>query len=111
MTAGWEEGVRSCAGGVDNVSWNRRTVASPWLAAGGDYDPTALAAAAISPFEYTWSSVAFLALVNQWHQGVTPNYGVIGGSPNIGTSDTVFASRGHINSDLRPKLVVTYVLP
>lgn len=111
VTGAWDEGVAGCGGAIDTADWNQRLAATNWGTAGGDYDPAALATVNITiDQEYTWSSPALTTLVSNWYLGITNNYGLIGGSPDSGTDDRIFASKGYVPTSSRPKLVVGYSL-
>jgi hypothetical protein len=61
------------------ATWNNRTTANAWTAAGGDYDATALATVTniATGANMDFSSSALNSLVEGWINGTINNYGVI----------------------------------
>jgi len=106
----WTEGGAICVGAPGEASWNHREPGILWGTPGGDYGGSIASVPIKENQEYTWASAALTALVDEWFPGITPNYGFIIGSPDVGTQDRVFASWGHLTAG-HPTLVVNYRLP
>ncbi len=108
-TSAWYEGSGSCSGSTDTANWNQRLESTSWATPGGDYTPTPLAAVHVSVNGvYSWSGIDLTTVVSNWYQGTMSNNGFIGGSPQSGTADLIFASREAATMADRPKLVVNY---
>lgn len=84
-----------------------------WTNPGGDFETAASAEALVSGVGfYTWSSPGLLADVQAWYANPTANFGwLLQGNEGVNQTVKRFDSREHPNAEVRPSLVVTYVIP
>jgi hypothetical protein len=112
----WTEGFGDCGGLLGVANWDYRMPGVTWGSGppipGGVYDSSPFISVDITvEGEYIWTGGALRTLVDEWHKSVTPNYGLIVGSPDLGTDDRFFASRENPTASDRPKLVINYTIP
>jgi len=95
VTATWAEGT---------ATWSNT--------GGGSFDALPLATASFSPAPAKWVSWSLPpALIQEWRDGVTPNYGVLL-KPTVLALATVSArSRNQSSGAVHPRLVIQYTLP
>jgi len=101
ITAAWDE---------SQVTWDDRLTGTPWGSAGGDYNPHAIDQRTLdnTPSWRTWNVTQ---LVDLWHRGSLPNYGLILHTPNFGGADsdkTFYTSDYSVDPSLRPRLDISY---
>jgi hypothetical protein len=80
-----------------------------------DFDPVATASITVSTAVVRWSSRDLNGLVSDWAIGVAPNRGVLlklaEEEEDVGVSGPYFPSASFGTAALRPRLVVSYVVP
>jgi spore coat protein A len=120
-TADWGEGTSNAAQNegegapstAGDATWIHRFYpASPWAAAGGDFDASAHATTPITGNgTYTWSSAALVADVQSWLDAPSGNFGwLIRGDENVAETAKRLGSSEHGTAASRPALVVDYTL-
>ncbi len=95
-------------------NWNTRDGVTPWTAAGGDFDPTALdtsAGVGTTPGWFTWN---ITSLAIGWWTGSVPNDGLM--VRQVGDTTSTLGQKGFYSSDsaeasLRPRLLLSYTTP
>ena len=101
LTQSWTEG---------GVTWNRYDGASPWGAAGGDYDGAIWATSTANPASGSPVQWEVGALAQAWHDGTYPNRGLI--LINLGTGNGLhFASKENGTVAYRPYLATSFTTP
>jgi hypothetical protein len=93
-----------------DVTWNDRVSTTPWGAAGGDFDNTVTANAAIptAVVQVSWNVTTML---QTWYSG-TPNYGFLIKDNTEGggtTRTTQFSSKEDATAANRPTLTLTFL--
>src|SRR5262245_15597272 len=102
----WSEGVKD--GGVDAASWNERETGTPWTAAGGTFDSTAVASINTNSVgQHSWD---ITSLVQAWVDGTKANNGVMIGSPDGGGNRTVTYDSRETVGGTAPVLVIDYTV-
>jgi hypothetical protein len=80
-----------------------------------DFDPVATASTTVSTAVAHWSSWDLTGLVSDWATGVAPNRGVLlklaEEEEDFGVSGPYFPSASFGTATLRPRLVVSYIVP
>jgi hypothetical protein len=80
-----------------------------------DFDPVATASTTVSTTDVRWSSWDLTGLVSDWATGVAPNRGVLlklaEEEEDFGVSGPYFPSASFGTAALRPRLVVSYIVP
>lgn len=109
MREPWLEGTQQGTPGACN--WMQRDATTMWATAGGAPPNSASSMATSFAVNGTGRVVAALPpeLIADWRSQSSGNFGVL--LMAITDTDTRFDSRQNPQPDLRPKLVVTYVLP
>ena len=106
VTSAWLEGD----GDFTGVTWDHRDKNGPvlWNIAGGDYDTAT--AGSFNAKATGWYSMDLTALVQEWIDGATPNYGIILAPPlSAGDHKNYYhSSENTLFTSLRPRLTVTY---
>jgi hypothetical protein len=95
----WEE---------DEASWNRRTSGDNWTSPGGDYDSAVVSTTDVGPgtnSRYEWD---LSSLVQDWSNGVSPNYGVLLRTDAPGIFGERFDTSDHSDATRHPRLTVRY---
>ncbi len=115
LTVPWVVGTNDGSAGVPNngASWNERTATLPWTADGaeGDYRTPNVGQTTI-PFAATndWVQVDDItAIVQEWVDGVTTNYGLILTGTHGNTQN--FSSDDDIQPERYPRIEVVYAPP
>lgn len=106
----WIEGAAPCSGtAAIPVSWTRRNTTTNWTAAGGDYNGTVISSTIVGDVGiYSWEVTT---IVNSW-LGTTANNGLLlRFSSENGNNIKNFATKEHLDEELRPRLVINYALP
>lgn len=120
MTADWGEGASNSGGqgsgvgaAVGDATWNLRFYGDPssaWITPGGDFSPVISGSTMVGGVgAYTWTGGGMVQDVQDWVNGVKPNYGWMLTSHIEALTSIAkrFTSReGSVNA--RPRLVVTY---
>ncbi len=123
LTRDWGEGSTVAAGGQGiggpafpgDATWcDAQFGSTPWTTPGGDYVATPTTTPRVGPIQwqsYTFPSTQqFVADVQEFLDGTTPNYGwIIIGNESLNRSTRAFGSREHDNQINRPFLLVTYI--
>lgn len=107
VTNPWTEGTGVAGSGA---TWNIRNGATAWTAAGGDFDPSAGVAVALSA-NNTWTTWDLTSLTAAWIAGTLPNNGIALVASGAGGANSFVSSDDPVNTTQRPKLDVTYALP
>ena len=106
VTNAWLEGN----GDSNGVTWDYRDKNGPvlWNIAGGDYDTAT--AGSFTVKATGWYSMNLTALVQEWIDGATPNYGIILAPPlSAGNHKNYYISSEYtLFAGLRPRLTITY---
>lgn len=80
-----------------------------------DFDPVATASTTVSTADARWSSWDLTGFVSDWAAGVAPNRGVLlklaEEEEDFGVSGPYFPSASFGTAALRPRLVVSYIVP
>ena len=101
----WSEG--SASGGTgDGASWNNRDTGTLWNSAGGDYEINPVASA-VTPGAVGWMSWDIAALVDEWVNAGSPNYGLLL-APTVPGQGADFDSSDNSDPTVHPKLTITY---
>lgn len=111
VTNFWFEGTGPCTGTPTMpVSWNIRSGTTPWAAAGGDYNTTAVSSTSVGDEgTYSWDVTA---LVTSWTTSSTANHGfLLRATPESGSNVKYFATKEHADESFHPRLVITYTIP
>ncbi|MBC7773159.1 MAG: multicopper oxidase domain-containing protein, partial [Pyrinomonadaceae bacterium] len=122
LLADWGEGASDSGvpGGTGDISeqadatWLHRFYPGTlWTTPGGDFVPTVSGSASVGGIGfYNWSSGGITSDVQQWVNGVNPNYGwIIRASETGNTSTKSFNTRNSTDPTHRPRLVVTFTSP
>ena len=115
LSESWSEGSATGVFASDGASYETRDAIVPWTTLGGTYGATPISAATdessgISPppsnFNGGWVSWDLTALVQEWVDGVRPNYGVIL-VPSGQLKESIDFETREAAAD-RPQLVITY---
>ncbi len=92
------------------ASWNLATGGAPWTTAGGDYDPTAAASAAIDAAVPGSTLFPIRDLVQGWVTDPSTNHGMfLIGSDGVNHAD--FTTGDHADPALHPTLTISYSCP
>lgn len=106
ITNDWLEGDGDSTG----VTWDYRDKNGPvlWNNAGGDYDTSTAGTFKVSTSG--WYSMDLTALVQEWIDGTTPNYGIILAQQYSAKNHTNYyvSSENTLFTILRPRLTITY---
>ncbi len=116
LTESWVEGTGDAAANNPGTSWQYRNDKVNWTTSGGTYNATAIAmdteeSSGLSPppssFASGWLTWGLTALVQEWIDGVSANYGVllVATTPS-GKDDILFDSREAASNT--PQLVISY---
>ncbi len=102
VTAQWSE---------TQATWNERLSGVSWTSAGGDWNGHAIDQRLLDNTA-GWRAWNVTQLVDLWHRGRLPNYGLILFAPNPGAdSDKTFYSSDYLTDPtLRPRLDIRYRL-
>lgn len=98
LTKSWDE---------SQVTWDQSDDSTPWITAGGDFDP-AIVASFAPDIEGEFQEIDISAAVQAWINGTSPNHGLLVRSTGA-NGEVKFKSREEGNSDKHPQLCVTYV--
>ncbi|MDH4052022.1 MAG: DNRLRE domain-containing protein, partial [Rubrivivax sp.] len=106
LNEAWAEG----SGGASAANWIDRLPGTPWT----DFDGASGSSVGVTPAA-TWATLPpagagqhswnLSALVQAWHAGTTPNFGILLGSTATGTTTVTYDSR---EGTTPPRLVVSY---
>lgn len=123
LNSNWGEGTSNAGTGssgdgggapatANDATWLQNFFGvSTWIAAGGDYVPTASASLSIDNTGfYTWSNLMMLSDAQSWQASPTSNFGwvLINDKSGIGTARK-FGTRENLTVANRPALSVTYI--
>lgn len=76
VTEQWEEGTANGAYQEGSASWNIRTGSNEWATPGGTYEPNLIDSSLIPQTSY-YPQFDITAVVQDWADGVVPNYGLL----------------------------------
>jgi len=91
----------------DDVTWNTFDGATAWTTPGGDFD--AQVEASFLPDTVGARTISVSNLVQNWIDGVWPNYGLIMDGQGV-DSPAVYSSKEHATELQRPLLTVEYTI-
>lgn len=105
----WDEGTNCGAAGT-GATWQRRNANIFWNSPGGDVtSPSVLSSTTVNADgTYSWSVTS---AVDAWINDKHPNYGFLlryRTENHTSNEDVLFADRTNANTNIRPKLIVTY---
>lgn len=108
LTRDWVEGNGSGPIGT-GTTWLESEPGILWTTPGGDYDPAILSLTDIPAggSGIGWHSWDITQLVDEWHSGIYPNYGLLLRAQGVIDSGN-FVSSDDSGSNQQPKLTVTY---
>lgn len=109
VTRDWVEGTLQGAEPADGATWLTYDGGSPWVTAGGDVDPTAVATAALGAVgEYYELDIS--GFVRDWHDAASPNYGLrLEGTPGLKAAEFVSGDDSDVSK--QPQLTISYSQP
>lgn len=122
VLAQWGEGTSDATGDestgaaatTNDATWTHRLYpGTTWTTAGGQYNATASATAAVTGTgTYAWTSPSLISDVQAWLNSPSGNFGWVLIGVESGNTQKRFDSRQFIaNAAQRPKLLVAYTLP
>lgn len=97
----------------NEADWSTADGSTAWsVGVGGTYSSPAVSNTDISIGSYTWYEWDVTPLMQEWVDGIAPNFGIelIHGSVNAGTNVS-FASKEHADTSLHPQLLIEYTSP
>jgi len=108
VTSDWVEGTGTGGGGPQNgATWDDYDGTNPWTSAGGDYDPGSNDVLTVPNGDSDiWIEVDITPLVQEWVDGIRPNYGVI-----LREIPERVDMNSRENATDQPELVITYTPP
>lgn len=95
------------------ANWTTTNGTTAWSGGvGGTYTNPSVSSTDVSIGSYTWYEWDLTTLVQEWVDGVSPNYGLQLIYENANGGENVsFASKEHADSSLRPQLLIDYTAP
>ncbi|MBX3421912.1 MAG: DUF2341 domain-containing protein [Pirellulaceae bacterium] len=101
LTQAWTEGAQSGAAGA--ASWTQAQAGVNWTLAGGAFNSTVIATLNTGDTgQHSWN---ITSLVNSWYLGNFANFGLVIGSPDLGTTAITYDSSESGNG---PQLLITF---
>ncbi len=105
VTRDWVEGDAS-GGNSNGATWNESELGIPWITPGGDFDLAEFAVTTIPVGVRGWFQWDATDLVEGWHTGAYPNFGLLL-RPGDDSTGVYFSSSDGVSSE-HPRLVVAY---